>query len=82
MLLGLGISGTYVALSTDAHIPLQVSPTLLVSLGAILLTMVGAMVVVPRSGYMLNRWWGIFLVGVYLVSMIVNVLLEIKLGPK
>ncbi|KAH7044818.1 Sodium/calcium exchanger protein-domain-containing protein [Linnemannia elongata] len=82
MLLGLGISGTYVTLSTDAHIPLQLSPTLLVSLGAILLTMVGAMVVVPRSGYMLSRWWGIFLVGVYLVSMVVNVLLEIKLGPK
>ncbi|KAG9065175.1 hypothetical protein KI688_002497 [Linnemannia hyalina] len=82
MLLGLGISGTYVTLSTDAHVPLELSPTLLVSLGTILLTVVGAMVVVPRSGYMLNRWWGIFLVVVYLVSMVVNVLLEIKLGPK
>ncbi|KAF9155913.1 hypothetical protein BG015_008055 [Linnemannia schmuckeri] len=82
MLLGLGISGTYVTLSTDAHIPLQVLPTLLVSLGAILLTIVGAMVVVPRSGYVLSRWWGIFLVGVYFVSMVTNVLLEIKLGLK
>ncbi|KAG0216819.1 hypothetical protein BGX33_012039 [Mortierella sp. NVP41] len=45
MLLGLGMSGTYVTLSTKAHIPLQVSPTLLVSLGGILLTLVGAMVV-------------------------------------
>ncbi|KAF9123130.1 hypothetical protein BGW39_009237 [Mortierella sp. 14UC] len=81
MLLGLGISGTYVTLSTETHIPLQVSPTLLVSLAAILLSMVGAMVVVPRSGYMLNRWWGFFLVGVYLVSMVINVVLEVKL-PK
>ncbi|KAG0376094.1 hypothetical protein BGX24_008296 [Mortierella sp. AD032] len=81
MLLGLGISGTYVTMSTETHIPLQVSPTLLVSLVAILLTLVGAIVVVPRSGYMLNRWWGFFLVGVYIVSMVVNVVLEVKL-PK
>ncbi|KAF9912181.1 hypothetical protein EC991_000591 [Linnemannia zychae] len=78
-LLSLGISGTYVTLSTETHIPLQVSPTLMVSLVAILLTLFGAMIVVPRSGYMLSRWWGFFLVGVYLVSMVVNVILEVKL---
>ncbi|KAI1311959.1 hypothetical protein EDD11_003215 [Mortierella claussenii] len=78
MLLGVGISGTYVTLSTGADIPLEISPTLLVSLGGVLVTMGGALVAVPRSGYMLCRWWGFFLLAVYVVCMVTNVVLEVR----
>jgi len=81
MLLGVGVSGIYVTLSTSDHIELEVSPTLIVSLVGTLLTMVAALVVVPRSGYELTRWWGWFLVSVYVICMVVNVVLEVKL-PK
>ncbi|KAF8935629.1 hypothetical protein BGZ58_004907 [Dissophora ornata] len=81
MLLGVGICGTYVTLKTGADIPLQISPTLLVSSGGVLVTMLAGMVVVPRSGYVLRRWWGFFLVGVYVVCMVTNVILEVKMTP-
>ncbi|KAI7832448.1 Sodium/calcium exchanger protein-domain-containing protein [Gamsiella multidivaricata] len=79
MLLGVGISGTYVTLTTGSPITLDVSPTLLVSLGGVLVSMLGTMVVVPRCGYMLCRWWGFILVGVYVVCMVTNVVLEVRM---
>ncbi|KAF9564448.1 hypothetical protein EC968_004500 [Mortierella alpina] len=78
MLVGLGISGVYVTLKTREDIPLEISPTLFVSLVAVLLTMLGMFVVVPRNGYVFSRWWGWTLVAVYVVSMVVNVVLEVK----
>ncbi|KAF9586475.1 hypothetical protein BGW38_004186 [Lunasporangiospora selenospora] len=36
------------------------------------------LVVVPRNGYILGRWWGWFLISVYLVCMVTNVVLEVK----
>ncbi|KAG0022720.1 AAA ATPase midasin [Entomortierella chlamydospora] len=50
MLLGVGISGTYVSLRAGSHVPVEISPTLVVSLGGVLVTMLGAMVVVPLNG--------------------------------
>ncbi|KAF9359000.1 hypothetical protein BGX26_000406 [Mortierella sp. AD094] len=79
MLLGVGISGAYVSLTAGTYVPLEISPTLLVSLGGVLVTMLTAMVVVPLNGYVLNRWWGFFIIGVYLVCMVVNVVLEVKM---
>ncbi|KAF9956460.1 hypothetical protein BGZ70_009870 [Mortierella alpina] len=78
MLVGLGISGAYVTLKTQEDIPLEISPSLFVSLVAVLLTMLGMFVVVPRNGYVFARWWGWTLVAVYVVSMVVNVILEVK----
>ncbi|KAF9283201.1 hypothetical protein BGZ68_005495 [Mortierella alpina] len=78
MLVGLGISGVYVTLKTKEDIPLEISPTLFVSLVAVLLTMLGMFVVVPRNGYVFARWWGWTLVAVYIVSMAINVILEVK----
>ncbi|KAF9960698.1 hypothetical protein BGZ72_006268 [Mortierella alpina] len=78
MLVGLGISGVYVTLKTSEDISLEISPTLFVSLVAVLLTMLGMFVVVPRNGYVFARWWGWTLLTVYVVSMVVNVILEVK----
>lgn len=80
MLLGVGISGTYMTLKTGSHIPLQVSPTLFVSLIGVLLTLLAAIVIVPRNGYMMGRWWGWFLLIVYFICTVVNVVVEITMS--
>ncbi|KAF9183820.1 hypothetical protein BGZ51_003730 [Haplosporangium sp. Z 767] len=78
MLLGVGISGTYMTAKTGTHIPLQLSPTLFVSLIGVLLTLCAAIIIVPRNGYMMDRSWGWFLLIVYTLCTIVNVIIEIK----
>ncbi|KAG0211906.1 hypothetical protein BGX28_007188 [Mortierella sp. GBA30] len=77
MLLGVGISGTYMTAKTGTHIPLEVSPTLFVSMIGVLVTLLTAIIVVPRNGYMMGRGWGWFLLGVYVVCTVVNVVIEI-----
>ncbi|KAF9279606.1 hypothetical protein BGZ68_007806 [Mortierella alpina] len=77
MLLGVGISGTYMTAKTGSPIPLEISPTLFVSMIGVLLTLLAAIIVVPRNGYMMGRSWGWFLLSVYLVCTTVNVLIEI-----
>ncbi|KAF9562011.1 hypothetical protein EC968_005414 [Mortierella alpina] len=77
MLLGVGISGTYMTAKTGTPIPLEISPTLFVSMIGVLLTLLTAIIVVPRNGYMMGRSWGWFLLGVYLICTIVNVLIEV-----
>ncbi|KAG0338543.1 hypothetical protein BG000_003793 [Podila horticola] len=82
MLLGVGISGTYMTLKTGTAIPLQVSPTLFVSLIGVLMTLLAALVIVPRNGYMMGRWWGWFLLIVYLICTVVNVVVEITMSKE
>ncbi|KAI1318039.1 hypothetical protein EDD11_007273 [Mortierella claussenii] len=82
MLLGVGISGTYMTVKTGTHIPLKVSPTLFVSLIGVLLTLLAAVVVVPRNGYMMTRSWGWFLLAIYLLGTLVNVVIEITTSSK
>lgn len=77
MLLGVGISGTYMTAKTGSPIPLEISPTLFVSMIGVLLTLLAAIIVVPRNGYMMGRSWGWFLLSVYLVCTTVNVLIEV-----
>ncbi|KAF9313355.1 hypothetical protein BG003_005275 [Podila horticola] len=78
----LSISGTYMTLKTGTAIPLQVSPTLFVSLIGVLMTLLAALVIVPRNGYMMGRWWGWFLLIVYLICTVVNVVVEITMSKE
>ncbi|KAF9399884.1 hypothetical protein BGX21_005420 [Mortierella sp. AD011] len=77
MLLGVGISGTYTTMKTGTSIPLKVSPTLIVSLIGVFIALIAAVIVVPRNGYMMTRAWGWFLVSVYLICTVANVIIEI-----
>ncbi|KAI7832253.1 Sodium/calcium exchanger protein-domain-containing protein [Gamsiella multidivaricata] len=77
MLLGVGISGTYMTVKTGTYIPLEVSPTLFVSLIGVLLTLCTAMIYIPRNGYMMTRSWGWFLLIVYTTCTVANVIIEI-----
>jgi Ca2+/Na+ antiporter len=66
--------------NTHEDIVLESSPTLLVSLGVILVATAGTAAVVSRTGYTLCRWWGFALVGIYMMCMVVNVVLEIEIA--
>ncbi|KAI6008134.1 Sodium/calcium exchanger protein-domain-containing protein [Pisolithus orientalis] len=80
ILLGVGISGSYIISQTPNAHPyrLHFTPSLMSSafglLGLLLITLVG----VPLNGYHLTRKWGVFLVVAYVVLMVVNILVEVK----
>ncbi|KIK17638.1 hypothetical protein PISMIDRAFT_215233 [Pisolithus microcarpus 441] len=80
ILLGVGISGSYIIYKTPNSQPyrLHFTPSLISStvglLGLLLITLIG----VPMNGYHLTRKWGIFLVIAYTVLMVINILVEVK----
>lgn len=78
MLLGVGLSGTYVIHQTGVDYPLLFSKTLLVTGGCLLSLLVITIVFVPLNGYMLTRRWGIFLIVCYLITMSATVAVELK----
>lgn len=78
ILLGVGISGTYVISQSSEPYSLTFSKTLIVSTIALLSLLLVTAVMVPLNDFFLTRRWGIFLVLAYLVIMIVNVVVEIK----
>ncbi|KAI5988579.1 Sodium/calcium exchanger protein-domain-containing protein [Pisolithus albus] len=80
ILLGVGISGSYIIYKTPNSQPyrLHLTPSLISStiglLGLLLIMLVG----VPMNGYYLTRKWGIFLVIAYTVLMVINIFVEVK----
>ncbi|EJD49654.1 hypothetical protein AURDEDRAFT_122089 [Auricularia subglabra TFB-10046 SS5] len=80
ILLGVGLSGTYVIGRQDGGGPyhLDFSTTLLVSTVGLLLLLIGTMVFVPLNGYKLTRRWGVFLIACYLAIMTTNIVVEVK----
>ncbi|KAI5982026.1 Sodium/calcium exchanger protein-domain-containing protein [Pisolithus marmoratus] len=80
ILLGVGISGSYIISQTPNTQPyrLHFTPSLMSSafglLGLLVVTLIG----VPLNGYHLTRKWGVFLVVSYVVLMAVNILVEVK----
>ncbi|KAJ7274389.1 Sodium/calcium exchanger protein-domain-containing protein [Mycena haematopus] len=78
ILLGVGISGTYITQQTQQPYDLHFSTTLLVSTVGLLILLAATLIVVPLNGYYLTRTWGIILIGGYLTIMTCNVIVEIK----
>ena len=78
MLLGVGISGSYIIKKTAQPYLLPASTTLLTSTFGLLSLLVATMVFVPLNGYYLPRGWGVFLIVSYTVIMAVNIIVEIK----
>ena len=77
MLLGIGISGSYMTHHTGVPYTLDFSTTLLVSSIGLLALLVLTLIFVPFNGYHLPRAWGVFLILCYLVIMAINVVVEI-----
>jgi sodium/potassium/calcium exchanger 6 len=79
ILLGVGISGSYVISQAGGKpYTLHFSPTLMSSTFGLLALLVTTLLVVPLNGYVLSRRWGFCLVGAYFVVMGVNLWVELR----
>lgn len=78
ILLGVGLSGTYIIRQTGEPYLLHLSTTLLVSSIGLLALLMATIVVVPWNGYWINRPWAMVLIMFYVVVMVVNVVVEVK----
>ncbi|KAH7930172.1 hypothetical protein BV22DRAFT_1191449 [Leucogyrophana mollusca] len=78
ILLGVGISGSYIINNTAAPYRLHFTPTLVTSTVGLLALLVVTLLVVPFNGYFLTRRWGLFLVGCYFVLMAANLFVELR----
>jgi sodium/potassium/calcium exchanger 6 len=76
ILLGIGLSGSYVIHQTSQPYKLHFSNTLVVSAVGLLFLLLVTLIWVPWNGYMLTRRWGMFLIGAYSVIMCLNVVVE------
>ncbi|KAJ7158796.1 Sodium/calcium exchanger protein-domain-containing protein [Mycena filopes] len=78
ILLGVGISGSYITRNTGQPYELQFGSTLLVSTIGLLILLAVTLIVVPLNNYNLTRTWGIILIGSYTLIMAINVFVEVK----
>ncbi|OJT02445.1 hypothetical protein TRAPUB_7012 [Trametes pubescens] len=78
ILLGVGISGSYIVRQTGEPYPLHFSPTLVMTGSGLLLFLLATLVFVPLNSYHLPRSWGITLICAYLCLMVANIIVEVK----
>ncbi|KAF4614222.1 hypothetical protein D9613_007752 [Agrocybe pediades] len=78
ILLGIGVSGSYIIQQTAQPYALHLSKTLFVSAFGLLFVLAATMVFVPLNDYYLTKRWGTLLIATYLVIMIVNIIVESK----
>jgi sodium/potassium/calcium exchanger 6 len=83
LLLGIGLSGTYILSSSSSSssnpvYKIELSPTLLSSGAGLLLVLVGTLIVAPLNGFELGRKMGWGLIGAYSIVMATNLAVEIS----
>jgi len=76
ILLGVGVSGSYVISQTEEPYDLKLSRTLYASAFGLLFLLAATLVFVPLNDYFLTRRWGVLLICSYVVIMIVNIIVE------
>ena len=95
ILLGIGLGGAYMTVQNAERrrerdpgggleyrpYEIEVSPTLVVSTGALLLTLVGMLVLVPLNGWRMDKRVGVGLIALWVVTTVVNVGIEVW-GPE
>ncbi|TBU46792.1 Sodium/calcium exchanger protein-domain-containing protein [Dichomitus squalens] len=77
ILLGVGISGSYIVRQTGVPYPLHFSPSLVITGTGLLAFLLATLVFVPMNGYLLPRTWGVSLICAYLVLMAANIVVEV-----
>lgn len=79
ILLGVGGSGLYMTSKNGGEQPfrIEVSSTLMISAGTLLFTLLVLLIWVPLNKWMMDRRIGWVLVGIWAVSTIVNVAVEV-----
>jgi len=78
ILLGVGISGSYIISQSAKPYELPLSPTLIVNGFGLLTILLMTVVVVPLNGFYLTRAWGIFLVCCYVVLVTLTIAVELN----
>ena len=78
ILLGIGITGTYITRQTLEPYPLHFSTTLVITGTGLLVLLLATLIFVPWNGYFLPRTWGIALIVGYTALMVANVVVEVK----
>ena len=78
LLLGVGISGSYIISQTSEPYALKLSTTLFVSAFGLLFLLAATLVFVPLNDYFLTRRWGYLLIASYTIIMIINIVVELK----
>ncbi|KAF8754385.1 hypothetical protein RHS01_06183 [Rhizoctonia solani] len=78
MLLGIGLSGSYVISQTGETYKVDLSPTLLVSTIGLLCLLIYTLAIVPLNDFNLTPRWGLMLIVGYVIVMCVNVFVEVK----
>lgn len=78
ILLGVGVSGSYIIGQRDEPYDLHITKTLFVSAFGLLFLLATTMIYVPMNDYFLSRRWGILLIAAYVVIMTINVVVELK----
>ncbi|KAI7880523.1 hypothetical protein K492DRAFT_237219 [Lichtheimia hyalospora FSU 10163] len=76
MVLGVGISSTYQALKTGVPYKLDIAPSILVSSAGLIIVLLSTLVVVNLNGYCINKELGWWMIIVYCICCVINVLLE------
>ena len=77
ILLGVGVSGLYMNLTTEPEYQISISPTLLVSTVSLFITLSSMLIIVPWMKWRMTRTFGICLVVFFTLSTIASVLVEI-----
>ncbi|PPQ65279.1 hypothetical protein CVT26_000239 [Gymnopilus dilepis] len=78
LLLGVGISGSYIISQTSEPYALKLSTTLFVSAFGLLFLLAATLIFVPLNDYFLTRRWGYLLIASYTIIMIINIVVELK----
>lgn len=78
ILLGVGVSGSYIIHQTGEPYTLKLSHTLFVSSFGLLFLLAATLVFVPLNDYFLTHRWGTLLIATYTVIMLINVVVELK----
>jgi solute carrier family 24 (sodium/potassium/calcium exchanger), member 6 len=79
ILLGIGVSGTYIISQTsDHHYPLDFNTTLFITSAGLLGFLIATLIFIPWNNYFLPRQYGIALIVAYAALMAANVVVEVK----
>ncbi|CAH1762661.1 10007_t:CDS:2 [Entrophospora sp. SA101] len=76
ILFGIGISATYTTITTGHSVKVNIDTTLFVSVFGLLIGLCSALIYFPYNGYHMTRAWGCYLISIYVICMIINLIIE------
>ncbi|CAO3628820.1 unnamed protein product [Cunninghamella echinulata] len=78
IMLGIGIATTYVTIQRQEPYPIDVSSTIIVSSISLLIVLILSLILVPLNHYRMSKMLGYLWISIYIVTMIINLIIEIK----